>query len=216
TQICIKTPCGRACNFTSTYQRLLLYRDMASPSNLPGQSPPLGLLIAQTVGITSSLYLLGSNAALSLIAVPAILQAPAPLAAKQWYTVLTRGGTLGRPLAILSAIATAYAAYTQPRDSLQFKLNIAATVLIPSIVPFTYAFIVPTNNKLIAKKDEFASLSQKSRSAKAGMPGGWDEVEADSLETVHALIDRWGVLNLVRAGLVAGGSLCAVFAALHR
>ncbi|KAF2850188.1 hypothetical protein T440DRAFT_116409 [Plenodomus tracheiphilus IPT5] len=189
---------------------------MASRAALPGQSLPLGLLIAQTVGITSSLYLLGSNAALSLIAVPAVLQAPAPLAAKQWYTVLTRGGALGRPLAILSALATGYAAYTQPRDSLQFKLNIAATVLVASIIPFTFAFIVPTNNKLIAKSDEFASLSQKSRSAKAGMPGGWDEVEADGGETVHALVDRWGVLNLVRASLVAGGSLSALLAALHR
>ncbi|KAI8936631.1 hypothetical protein NX059_007030 [Plenodomus lindquistii] len=189
---------------------------MASRGVVLGPAPPLGLLIAQTVGITSSLYLLGSNAALSLIAVPAVLQAPAPLAAKQWFTVLTRGGAIGRPLAILSAIATAYVAYTQPRGSLPFKLNIAATVLIPSIIPFTFAFIVPTNNKLIAKRDEFASLSQRSKTSRAGMPGSWDDVEADGGETVHALIDRWGVLNLVRAGLVAGGSLCAVLAALHR
>jgi hypothetical protein len=36
------------------------------------------------------------------------MQAPAPLAAKQWYTVLMRGGSFGIPLAIGSALATAY------------------------------------------------------------------------------------------------------------
>jgi hypothetical protein len=39
------------------------------------------------------------------------MQAPAPLAAKQWHTVLTVGGGFGIPLALTSAIATAYAAY---------------------------------------------------------------------------------------------------------
>lgn len=179
----------------------------------------------------------GSNVALSLIAIPAVLQAPAPLAAKQWHTVLTRGGALGRPLAILSGIATAYAAYIRtppvplaphvtplintpppppdPRGSLPFKLNLAATVLVPAIVPFTLAFISPTNNKLIAKKDEFASLSQRSTQAKAGMPGGWDDVDVEGGETVHALIDRWALLNLARAALVAGGAFCTLLAALR-
>lgn len=35
-------------------------------------------------------------------------------------------------------------------------------------------------------------------------------------ETTHALIDRWGVLNLARAGLVAAGALCTVVAALDK
>jgi hypothetical protein len=48
---------------------------------------------------------------MSFITVPAIMQAPAPLAAKQWHTVLTVGGGFGIPLALTSAIATAYAAY---------------------------------------------------------------------------------------------------------
>jgi len=143
-----------------------------------------------------------------------VLQAPAPLAAKQWYTVLTRGGALGRPLAILSGIATAYAASAHPHGSLPFKLNLAATVLVPAIVPFTLAFILPTNHKLIAKKDEFASLSQKSTRAKAGMPGGWEDIDVEGGETVHALIDRWAMLNLARAVLVAGGAFCTVLAAL--
>jgi len=103
---------------------------------------------------------------------------------------------------------------TDPHGSLPFKLNLAATVLVPAIVPFTLAFILPTNHKLIAKKDEFASLSQKSTRAKAGMPGGWEDIDVEGGETVHALIDRWAMLNLARAVLVAGGAFCTVLAAL--
>jgi hypothetical protein len=55
----------------------------------------------------------GSNASLSLIAVPAVMQAPAPLAAKQWYTVLTKGGSYGKALAIISGLASAYVAYNR-------------------------------------------------------------------------------------------------------
>ncbi|KAH7371693.1 hypothetical protein BKA66DRAFT_181583 [Pyrenochaeta sp. MPI-SDFR-AT-0127] len=180
---------------------------MATHGNFFSERTPAGLVIAQTVGITASLYLLGSNAALSIIAVPAVMQAPAPLAAKQWYTVLTRGGGIGRPLAIISAIATGYVAYHQDPSSTPFKLNIAATLLLPSIVPFTFAFIVPTNNKLIAKKDELASASLDDKAIEANVAQG---------ETVHALIDKWALLNLGRAALIFAGSLCAVLAALNK
>jgi hypothetical protein len=80
---------------------------MSSPFT---QRTPTGLLIAQTIGITASAYALGSNLALSFVAVPAVMQAPAPLAAKQWYTVLWNGGKLGVSFALGSALATAYVA----------------------------------------------------------------------------------------------------------
>lgn len=35
-------------------------------------------------------------------------------------------------------------------------------------------------------------------------------------ETTHALIDKWGVLNLARAALVAAGFLSTVVAALDK
>jgi hypothetical protein len=41
------------------------------------------------------------------------MEAPAPLAVKQWYTIFTRGGAIARPLAILSALATGYVAYNR-------------------------------------------------------------------------------------------------------
>jgi hypothetical protein len=68
--------------------------------------------------------------------------------------------------------------------------------LLPSIVPFTLVFIMPTNNALIAKKEELASVGGKA--------------EAAEEENVYALMDSWAMLNMVRVGLVAAGALCAV------
>jgi hypothetical protein len=48
------------------------------------------------------------------------MQAPAPLAAKQWYTVLMRGGSFGIPFALGSALATAYVASQRKQVSLCF------------------------------------------------------------------------------------------------
>ncbi|KAJ4374642.1 hypothetical protein N0V86_007515 [Didymella sp. IMI 355093] len=171
------------------------------------QKTPSGLFIAQALGITASGYLLGSNASLSLIAVPAVMQAPAPLAAKQWYTVLTKGGSYGKPLAIISGLASAYVAYNQDTSSLPFKLNVAAAILIPGIVPFTLAFIVPLNNKLEERMRQLESTSLEDKAVEVGVA---------EEETTHALIDRWGVLNLARAGLIAAGVLCTVIAALDK
>lgn len=42
------------------------------------------------------------------------------------------------------------------------------------------------------------------------------ESRSAETETTHALIDKWGVLNLVRAGIVAAGVLCTVMAALDK
>jgi hypothetical protein len=39
------------------------------------------------------------------------MQAPAPLAARQWHTLFIVGGSYARPLAVLSALATGYVAY---------------------------------------------------------------------------------------------------------
>lgn len=55
----------------------------------------------------------GSNTCLSLVGIHTAMEAPAPLAVKQWYSIFTRGGAIARPLAILSALATGYVAYNR-------------------------------------------------------------------------------------------------------
>lgn len=89
-------------------------------------------------------------------------------------------------------------------NSTAFKLNLAATILVPSIVPFTFAFIVPVNNKLIEKMNSLSSASLEDKAVEANVAEG---------ETTHALLDKWATLNLARAALIAGGAICAALAA---
>jgi hypothetical protein len=80
-------------------------------------------------------------------------------------------------------------------------------MLIPSIVPFTFAFIAPINNKLIEKKESMASASLEDKTVEQGLAEG---------ETTHALIDKWATLNLARAIFLAAGALCTTIAAVDK
>lgn len=176
-------------------------------SSLLTERTPVSIVLAQAVGITSSLYLLGTNVSLSFISCPAALIAPAPLAARQWELIYNKGKALGLPLSLMSAFATAYVAYKQDPKSLPFKLNLAATILMPGIIPFTLFFIKPVNDRLFAKSAELASASLEDKAIEANVAQG---------ETVHALIDKWATLNLARAVLIGSGAICAVLAGLSK
>ena len=74
-------------------------------------------------------------------------------------------------------------------------------------MPFTLFFIGPTNTKLQAKMRALEATSLEDKSVEVGVA---------QEETVHALIDKWGMLNLARAGIIAAGVLCTVVAALDK
>lgn len=67
------------------------------------------------------------------------------------------------------------------------------------IVPYTFAFIVPTNKKLIAKEKETRELSVT------------DTVSEPDGETAHALVDKWGMLNLGRSFLLGTGAFIGAY-----
>ncbi|KAF2746634.1 hypothetical protein M011DRAFT_468331 [Sporormia fimetaria CBS 119925] len=169
---------------------------------LANEQTPTGIRVAQVVGITASAFLFGQNASLSYIATPTVMKAPAGLAAQQWAHAYGIGKKLGPPLAIISSLSTAYVAYHQDIDSLPFKLNVAATVLVPAIVPFTYAFMIKTNNKLLEKSHTLSATAD-------------DKAETQE-ENVHALLDKWATLNLARAMLVGVGSILAAWGAVSK
>ncbi|KAF1958465.1 hypothetical protein CC80DRAFT_408719 [Byssothecium circinans] len=171
------------------------------------QRPPAGLLVAQAVGITASTYLFGENMALSFLSVPPILQAPAPLAARQWHQLYDIAKSFALPLTAVATVSTAYVAFRQDPASLPFKLNVAAAILFPSIIPYTLLVIGPTNEKLFAKEREYQSASLEDKAIEAG-------VQKD--ETVHALIDKWAVLNLARAAITGVGAILTIWAALDK
>jgi len=55
--------------------------------------------------------MLGQNATLSFVAIPPIMLAPAPLAARQWAKLYDLGKPFGISLSLVSTAATAYVAY---------------------------------------------------------------------------------------------------------
>jgi hypothetical protein len=85
-----------------------------------------------------------------------------------------------------------------------FKLNLAATIVLPCIVPFTLVFIAPLNDRLTQKMHEMEGASLEDLAVEKGVQEG---------ETTHALIDKWATLNVVRAVFIAIGAVCAAVAA---
>ena len=67
--------------------------------------------------------------------------------------------------------------------------------------------MMSTNNKLMQKVDSLASASLEDKAVEAGVAEG---------ETTHALLDKWGTLNLARALIVGVAAVCAVWAALDK
>lgn len=95
---------------------------------------------------------------------------------------------------------------TEDRTSLHFKLNAAAAAIFPCVIPYTILVIAPINNKLFAKEDEYASRSLEDKAVEAGVV---------KEETVHALIDKWALLNVPRALITGAGAILAIWSALH-
>lgn len=92
-------------------------------------------------------------------------------------------------------------------SSIHFKLNLAATILILSIVPFTLAVMMPTNSKLSEKSRTLATTALGDKSA---------EIAVAEEETVHALLDKWATLNLVRALIVGAGAVLAAWGTVSK
>jgi hypothetical protein len=75
-------------------------------------------------------------------------------------------------------------------------------VLIVGIIPFTFAVLMPTNNKLEAKEEESRTLEKTDEVVEIGLAGG---------ETAKVLVDRWGVLNLGRVGMLIAASVVGIW-----
>jgi hypothetical protein len=62
----------------------------------------------------------------------------------------------------------------------------AATIIFPSIMPFTILLMKPINDKLMEKAQSLMSSSLEDKGVEAGVASG---------ENVHALIDKWAALD---------------------
>jgi hypothetical protein len=97
------------------------------------------------------------------------------------------------------------------RPSLERTLNIIATAILPSILPFTLLVIKPVNDKLFAKA-ETLSLSGAGKSSDAKVLA--KEEDKTNEEGTKALIERWTLLHLVWTGITGVGVGCVVWGVL--
>lgn len=160
---------------------------------------PLSIASAAISGMLS-----GLSFDISLVTMPAIRVAPTPdIQVRQWRAVYNMGSQIGPRTAVLSlglCFTNSYLAYSS--DDRPFFQNpralyyLGAGLLQVGIVPFTLAFIAPTNNALFKMDDGF-------RAGKIG-------VEAAS--KVTGLLSKWTALNSVRGVFSLSATVLTMYA----
>ncbi|KAL2861941.1 hypothetical protein BJX68DRAFT_260740 [Aspergillus pseudodeflectus] len=157
---------------------------------------PTGIRVAQAVGLTGAGWLAGNIAGYSLVSIPALLTshheygAPIPLIVKQWRDMYNTGKAQNPPIAVITAAAFAYLAWSvresttplavlAPRNAT--ALYSAAAALTVAIVPWTIAAMSGTNAQLLER---------------AGAKG-WVPTD-EAAEETEDLLHKWTFLNAVR------------------
>ncbi|KAI3324821.1 hypothetical protein HD806DRAFT_493724 [Xylariaceae sp. AK1471] len=124
---------------------------------------------------------IGMGTGLSVFGIPMILNggAPSETMVRQWRFQFLRGTAIMPTLGVLNAVNYWIVAYRCWSRGLEWRGFAAAGVSTFFIVPFTLAFLMGTNKKLLAAFD--------SR----------DKTLSD--DSARSLIKKWGDLNVVRA-----------------
>ncbi|KAL4959514.1 DUF1772 domain-containing protein [Aspergillus stella-maris] len=160
------------------------------------QFPP-GVRAAQVVGLTGAAFLAGNISTYTLSAIPALQSslssspAPSPATiARQWLAMYNTGKAQNPPIALLTASAFSYLAWTAHSgtsaavDVLSPKnatwLYAAAAVVTVGIVPWTLAAMSSVNSTL------------------AGVAEGVGANAEKRSDEVSELLSKWKVLNGVR------------------
>lgn len=151
---------------------------------------PSPVRIAQVVGITTSAYVGGAITSLSFLAVPPLLLAPAPLAARQWRLLFEHGRVSAPPLAFLSALSFSYLSYKfyGTLNHAKAELYALCSVLGIAIIPYTIVMMSGVN----------AKLSSKAENAEAVVLEMSAEVAAPKGDSVNELLDLWATNNFAR------------------
>ncbi|KAF8229399.1 hypothetical protein L208DRAFT_1439257, partial [Tricholoma matsutake] len=148
--------------------------------------------VAQIVGITGSLALSGSIFTYSYAAIPAIslaLSTPS-LACQQWKRMYSLGKAISPPLALISA-----GSFWWVWMSTGEVAYIVATGLAVSIVPWALIVMKRTN-------DSVATFDGHTND------GGVEAI------AVKKLLDRWALMNFIRALFPFVGGIVGLVAAL--
>ncbi|KAK0389306.1 hypothetical protein NLU13_2881 [Sarocladium strictum] len=192
---------------------------------------PTALKIASTVGIISTTTFWSMNLTINHLTFPTLLlgglpkssTSPASLSSRffvpstdesqvskaflnrQWQEMYWRGYSWGPLSGLLSAAAFMTAAYLADPESRQRYLYATASAAAVSVIPWTLAVMVPTNNELHRRGDAQRLAADKEQV---------EESVGDGRDIMD-LIRTWLVYNNVRASLAVSATLAGVLASMQ-
>ncbi|KAI1372122.1 hypothetical protein F4677DRAFT_433535 [Hypoxylon crocopeplum] len=153
--------------------------------------------------ITASSFVAGCQLSLSYVSLPMILgqqDLPERTALSQYKTLFLRGFHLCPMPSIFSAVCcisnAAIIYYKHRQLTPQISRMVLAASLIIGLIPYTLAFIVPTEEKLLKKGAKLANEKQESTSIA-------------SKEETRQMMRKWNVLNYGRTLFPIAGVLVA-------
>ncbi|KAI6803032.1 hypothetical protein KC327_g15774 [Hortaea werneckii] len=146
-----------------------------------------GIRAVQVLGLTATAFFCGKTYSQSFSTTPALLQAPAPLLARQWKTMFDSDKALSPAVVALGSGIFTYLASRESISSRHFVLYTTSATLLLTCIPYTFIVGEPINQKLEKKAKELGSTSLTDAAAEAGVA---------QEETVHQLVDRWATMNL--------------------
>ncbi|OJD20402.1 hypothetical protein ACJ73_08262 [Blastomyces percursus] len=176
-------------------------------------SCPVAFRVAQAVGLSGAAWLSGNIAAYSLNVAPSLVTSakesnlPPSTLAKLWRNVYHLGSVQNPPIALTTAAAFFYLAWSVRSGTALVRqtaentatLYCAAGVLTLSIVPYTLIAMTKTNRALLEK----AKVVESEPTVKVG-----------TREETEHLVCRWVGLNGARSLFPLAGALVGLYAAL--
>jgi noranthrone monooxygenase len=160
---------------------------VANPSNVG----------VEAIAVITGAFLSGAMMNLFLLTIPMMLETtnqPVQLL-HQWSCVFYSGHHKGPGISIATGLIYSYAAWSNHAAGIPWRVFALAGALTVGMVPFTWVFMMGTNNALF--KAEAKSKSGGDRSS-------WKEVES--------LVKTWSGLNAIRALFPLSGAVLGMLA----
>ncbi|KUI57136.1 hypothetical protein VP1G_10924 [Cytospora mali] len=125
--------------------------------------PPTLIRLTQAVSILISALASGSSIALSTLLIPRLLESPTPLMLRQWtnsYNVTKLIFPFLGNLSTVLYLTLAGHYHTRLSAGTKGTLYLAAGALCLSVTPYTWAFVIPLNKRILHKAEEMRGLNQ--------------------------------------------------------
>ncbi|ROV94325.1 hypothetical protein VMCG_08677 [Cytospora schulzeri] len=168
------------------------------------QQPPISIRLIQATSILIPTLTSGSSLALSTLLTPRLLESPTPLMLHQWAN---NHRVTSRIFPVLSTLSTALYLtlalchsryYSTAANAKGWKLYLAAGLLCFSATPYTWAFMIPLNRRILRKAEGMRGLEGLGAAEVEAMDLEEEGVGPRGEEGAKWLVDQWGLWNLGR------------------